>query len=169
MPGLQSRKTGLPTRCPAAIPLSGNPSIEDREHFSMLAGRDQRHESARRTARESGAEETLVRTRIWVQTGMLIVYGTNTEGLMDCAGHHRGHRRLCQRPETNCAPGDRVKRSFTLSSGTRSRCNGVSIRKYLASQGLVDQCELGSVQRLAFIPDSSLPAKECGARRNTPD
>src|SRR6266850_1653328 len=38
--------------------------------------------------------------------------------------------------------------------------NGIAVRKILASQGLINQSELGAVHRLAFIPESSLQQRD---------
>src|SRR6267143_3937795 len=49
------------------------------------------------------------------------------------------------------------KRRFALQFGHADFApDGVAVRKILASQGLIDDRELGAVYRLAFIPDPSL-------------
>src|SRR6266403_732500 len=53
--------------------------------------------------------------------------------------------------------GHQSKRRLALQFGyTDFAPDGVAVRKILASQGLIDDRELGAVHRLAFIPDSAL-------------
>src|SRR6266481_373156 len=60
------------------------------------------------------------------------------------------------------APGNRERKGrlgFQLGHAELA-ANGIAVRKILASQGLINQGELGAVHGLAFIPDSSLQQRD---------
>src|SRR5712664_4557498 len=60
------------------------------------------------------------------------------------------------------APGNRErKRRLALQLGHADlAANRIAVRKILASQGLINQGELGAVHRLGFIPESSLQQRD---------